>query len=57
MEAEHLVLDNSSQREEVEQLSELLPYVCVSILAQAFIIKPVPKSSNKGKVRIDTLSQ
>ena len=50
-----MVLDNSSQGEEVEQLSELLPYVCVSILAQAFIIKTVPKLSIKGKVRIYTL--
>ena len=57
MEAEHLILDDSSQREEVEQLSELLPYVCVTILAQAFIIKTVPKSSIKGKVRIYTLHQ
>ena len=55
MEAEHLVLDNSSQGEEVEQFSELLPYVRVSILAQAFIIKTVPKLSIKGKVRIYTL--
>ena len=57
MKAEHLVLNDSSQREEVEQLGELLPYVCVSILAQAFIIKTVPKSSIKGKVRIYTLLQ
>ena len=57
MQAEDLVLDDGGQREEVEQLGELLPYVGVSILAQAFIIKPVPKSSNKGKVRIDTLRQ
>ena len=57
MQAEDLVLDDGGQREEVEQLGELLPYVGVSILAQAFIIKTVPKSSNKGKVRIDTLRQ
>ena len=57
MKAEHLVLNDSGQGEEVEQLSELLPYVCVSILAQAFIIKTVPKSSIKGKVRIYTLHQ
>ena len=44
MQAEHLVLNDSRQGEEVEQLCELLPYVRVSVLAQALIVEAVPKS-------------
>ena len=44
VQAEDLVLDDSGQRQEVEQLSELLPYVSVAVLAQALVVKAVPKS-------------
>jgi len=43
VEAEHLVLHDGGQGQEVEKLSELLPHVRVTVLAQALIVKTVPK--------------
>ena len=42
MEAENLILDDCSQREEVEELSELLPYVGVTVFTKALIVKAIP---------------
>jgi len=41
MEAEDLVLNNSSEGEVVEELSELLPDVSVTILSQTFVIESI----------------
>jgi hypothetical protein len=43
VEAEHLVLHDGGQGQEVEKLSELLPHVRVTVLAQALIVETVPK--------------
>ena len=42
VETEDLVLDDSCEWEVVEELRELLPYVGVTVLSQAFIIESVP---------------
>ena len=42
VEAEDLVLDDSCEWEVIEELCELLPYVGVTVLSQAFIIESVP---------------
>ena len=42
VEAEDLVLDDSGEWEVIEELGELLPYVGVTVLSQAFIIESVP---------------
>ncbi len=42
MQAEHLVLDDSSQGQEIEELSELFPNVGVTVLAKALIIEAIP---------------
>lgn len=41
MEAENLILDDSSERQVIEELGELLPNVCVAILSQTFIIETI----------------
>lgn len=41
METEDLVLDNSREWEVIEEFGELLPYVGVTVLSQAFIIESV----------------
>ena len=43
MKAENLILDDSSERQVIEELGELLPNVCVAILSQTFIIEAIPK--------------
>ena len=42
VEAEDLILDDSCEWEVIEELCELLPYVGVTVLSQAFIIESVP---------------
>ena len=42
VETENLVLNDGSQRQVVEKLSELLPYVSVAVLSEALIIETVP---------------
>ena len=42
METEDLVLNNSGEGQVVKQLSELLPDVGVTVLAEAFIVESVP---------------
>ncbi len=42
MQAEHLVLDDSSQRKEIEELSELFPDVGITVFAKALIVEAIP---------------
>ena len=42
MKAEDLVLDDSSQRQVVKELCELLPDIGVAVLAQALIVEAIP---------------
>ena len=44
METENLVLHHCGERQVVEKLCEDLPNVGVTVLAQAFIIEPIPTS-------------
>ena len=41
MEAENTVLDNGREREEVEERSEVLPHISISILSEALIVETV----------------
>lgn len=41
MEAENSVIDDCSQGEVVKQLSEVDPYVGVSVLPQALVVEPI----------------
>jgi len=41
VEAEDLVFDNCSQRQVVEQLSEDLPHVSISVFAEALVVEAV----------------
>lgn len=41
VEAEDLVVDEGGEGEVVEQIGEVLPHVCVSVFAEAFIIEAV----------------
>ena len=43
VEAEDGVLDDSSQGQEVEELSELFPDVSIAIFSQALVIEAIPK--------------
>ena len=42
METEDLVLNDSSQRQVVEELCELLPHIGISVLSQALIVETIP---------------
>jgi hypothetical protein len=42
METEYLAFNDSCQRKVIEELSESLPNIGVSILSQTFIIETVP---------------
>jgi hypothetical protein len=50
MQAEDLVLDKSGEREEIEEIGEVLPDVCVSILAETLVVKAVDLSDLTGFV-------
>ena len=50
MKAENLVLDNSSNWKRVEQVSEVLPHIRVTILSEAFVIEAVDLSDLSGLV-------
>ena len=52
MQAEHLVLNDGRQGEEVKQLGKLLPYVRVSVLAKALIVETVPKSLERNQLAL-----
>ena len=42
MKAENLILDNSCQRQIVEELCELFPDISVAIFSQTLIIEAIP---------------
>jgi hypothetical protein len=42
MQLPHLALYQACERQVVEQVCEILPHVCVAVLAQALIVKAVP---------------
>ena len=42
METEYLTLDDSSQWQIIEELSESFPYIGISVLSQALIVEAVP---------------
>lgn len=41
MQTEDLVVDESGQGEVVEQVGEVFPHVCVSVLSETFIVEAV----------------
>ena len=41
VQAENLVLNHSSQRQVVEEISQVLPNVSVAVLAHALVVKPI----------------
>lgn len=41
VEAEDLVVDEGGEGEIVEKIGEVLPHVCISVLAEAFIVEAV----------------
>jgi len=45
--AEDRVLNDSSQRKEVEKLGELLPNIGVAVLSQALIVEAIPKMKSR----------
>ena len=49
MQTENLIFDDSCQGQEIEQFSELLPYIRTAILAQAFIVEAITENKNDGK--------
>jgi hypothetical protein len=50
VEAKDLVVDKSCEREVVEKICEILPYVCIAILSKAFVIKSVDLCDLAGLV-------
>lgn len=50
METKDLVVDKSCEREVVEKICEILPYVCVAILSKTLIIKSVDLGDLAGLV-------
>lgn len=41
MQAEDLVLDHSSQRQVIKQVSQELPHVCIAVLAHTLVVKAI----------------
>lgn len=50
MKAEELVLDDSSKREEVEELGETFPDIWVSVFSAALIVETIDLSNLSGLV-------
>jgi len=48
--AEDLVVNESGKREVVEEVGEVLPYVCVTVLAEALIVEAVDLGDLTGLV-------
>ncbi len=46
METEYLAFDNSSEREIIEKLCEVLPHIGVAIFPQTFIIETIASKGN-----------
>jgi hypothetical protein len=40
----YLILDESSEREEIEEIGKIFPYISIAIFAQAFIVETVDLS-------------
>ena len=53
MQAEDLVLNDSSEGQVVEQLSELLPHVRIAVLSQALIVEAVPNKVKHFRSKSD----
>lgn len=51
MEAEDLIFDDCSERQVVEKFSKLFPNISVAILAQTFVIEPIPVCSLAIRLR------
>ena len=49
MQTENLIFDDSCQGQEIEQFSELFPYIRTAILAQALIVEAITENKSKGK--------
>lgn len=45
MQTEELILDDSSQRQEIEELSETLPNIGISVFSAALVIKSINLSN------------
>ena len=41
MQTKHFIFNDCSQREQVEQISEVLPHVSISVLPQALVIEAI----------------
>ena len=41
MKTEDLVFDNSRQRQVIEEICKVFPYICIPVFAKTFIIKSV----------------
>ena len=50
MEAEYLVLDDSSQGQIIKELCELFPDIGVAVFPQTLIIKSIPKRASKVRL-------
>jgi hypothetical protein len=48
MQAENFLLNNSSEGEVIEEISEVFPHISVSILPKALIIKTIDLSDLAG---------
>ena len=44
MEAKDLILNNSSERQQIKQISVILPHIRISVLPQTLIVKSVDLS-------------
>lgn len=50
MEAEKLVFNHCSEREEIEEIGEMFPDICTTVLAETFIIEAVGLGDLTGLV-------
>jgi len=50
MQAEDLVVDKGGQGQVVEKISEILPYICIAILSETFVVKSVNLGNLPGLV-------
>jgi hypothetical protein len=50
MQAEDLVLDESGKGEEVEEVGEVFPDICVAILSEAFVVETIDLGDLAGFV-------
>ena len=50
MQAEDLIVDESSQGQVVEEIGKVLPDICITIFAQTFVVEAVDLSNLAGFV-------